>query len=314
MPVPVILDCDPGHDDVFAIWLAAADPAIDLLGITTAAGNGRIEHTTHNALVACTVAGIDDVPVARGAAGPLVGDLTPAEWIHGENALGGPALPEPTVALDPRDALTLTTDLIDSSEHPVTLVATGPLTNVAHLARERPDHLAHVERLVWMGGSTTRGNVSPYAEFNAWTDPEAIAVVLESGLDLTMVGLNISHQALATREVRERIAAIGTPVATFGAELLDFFCATYDAFDGTSDGPLHDPITVATVIDATVATTVRTRLDVELAGTHTRGATVVDLLGTTGLPANATVALDLDVDRFWTMVEDAVRTLGERSA
>lgn len=310
MTVPVILDCDPGHDDVFAIWLAAAHPAIDLLGITTVAGNGTIEHTTHNALVACTVASVDGVPVARGAAAPLAGDLTPAEWIHGENALGGPTLPEPTVPLDPRDALTLTTDLIDGADGPVTLVATGPLTNVARLTQERPDHLARVERVVWMGGSTGRGNVAPYAEFNAWTDPEAVAVVLESGVDLTMVGLNISHQALATREVRRRIAAIGTPVAAFGAELLEFFCATYDAFDGSSDGPLHDPITVALVADPAVATTTRTRLDVELAGGLTRGATVVDLLGTTGRPANATVALELDVDRFWAMVEDAVRTLG----
>ncbi len=309
MPTPVIIDCDPGHDDVFAIWLAASHPAIDLIGITTVAGNGRIEHTTHNALVACTVAGIEGVPVARGAARPLAQDLTPAEWIHGANALGGPVLPEPTTPLDERDALTLMRDLVAGSAEPVTLVPTGPLTNVAQFVQQHPDLLGNVARVVWMGGSTGRGNTSVYAEFNAWTDPEAIAVVLDSGLDVTMVGLNISHQALITREVRARVAAAGTRTGTFGAELLEFFCSTYEAAEHMPDAPLHDPITIALIADPAVATTVRTRVDAELTGTHTRGATCVDFLGFSGRPANATVALDLDVDRFWSLIENAVRTL-----
>ncbi|GAB2850710.1 nucleoside hydrolase [Microbacterium insulae] len=309
MSTPIIIDCDPGHDDVFAIWLAAASPEIDLRGITSVAGNGRIEHTTHNALVACTVAGIEGVPVARGAERPLVAELTPAEWIHGANALGGPELPEPTISLDERDAITLMRDLITESDEPITIVATGPLTNVALFVQQHPDLVGSIAQVVWMGGSTGRGNVSAYAEFNAWTDPESIAVVLDSGVDFTMVGLNISHQALITREVRSRIAAIGTRTATFGAELLEFFCSTYDAFENMPDGPLHDPITVAMLIDSAVATTVRTRIDVELEGSETRGATCVDLLDFLKRPANATVALDLDVDRFWGLIEDAVRKL-----
>lgn len=313
MGTPVIIDCDPGHDDVFAIWLAAAHPEIDLLAITSVAGNGRIEHTTHNALVALTVAGISDVPVARGAGAPLEGDLRPAEWIHGANALGGPTLPTPTVELDERDALSLITDVLDASSRPVTLVALGPLTNVAHLVQRHPDRLSKIEKVVWMGGSTGRGNVSAYAEFNSWTDPEAVAVVLDAGLDFTMVGLNISHQALITRDVRSRIAQMGTPIATFGAELLEFFCSTYDAVEGMPDGPLHDPITVAMLADPSVATTVRTRVDIECLGTETRGATCVDLLGFLDRPANATVAIDLDVDRFWSLIENAVRALGAKS-
>ena len=309
MTKPVILDCDPGHDDVFAIWLAAAHPAIDLRGITSVAGNGRIEHTTHNALVACTVAGITGVPVARGAERPLVQPLTPAEWIHGANALGGPVLPDVTTPLDERDALTLMRDVVSESATPVTIVATGPLTNVAHFVQKYPDLLGSVEQVIWMGGSTGRGNVSAYAEFNAWTDPESIAVVLDSGVDFTMVGLNISHQALITADVRERVAAIGTRTAGFGAELLEFFCSTYDAFENMPEGPLHDPITVAMLCDPAVATTQRTRIDVELEGTQTRGATCVDLLDFLQRPANATVALDLDVDRFWALIEDAVRAL-----
>lgn len=310
MSIPIVIDCDPGHDDVFAIWLAAAHPNIDLRAITTVAGNGRIEHTTHNALVACTVAGIRDVPVARGASEPLSGELQPAEWIHGANALGGPTLPTPTVELDGRDALTLLADVLEAAEEQVTLVPTGPLTNVAHLVQQRADLLPKISRVVWMGGSTGRGNVSAYAEFNAWADPEAVAVVLESGLDFTMVGLNISHQALITREVRARIAALGGPVADFGSELLEFFCSTYDAFEGMPDGPLHDPITIAMLADPAVATTVRTRVDVECQGAQTRGATCVDLLDFRRQPANATVALDLDVERFWSLVEDSVSVLG----
>ncbi|HKT56313.1 MAG TPA: nucleoside hydrolase [Microbacterium sp.] len=309
MTTPIILDCDPGHDDVFAIWLAAAHPQIDLRAITTVGGNGLLEHTTFNARVACTVAGVSGIPIAAGAAHPLAGPLHPADWIHGPNALGGPVLPEPTVPLDDRTAQQLMRDVIDAADEAVTIVATGPLTNVALLLRDAPETVARISRIVWMGGSTSRGNVTPYAEFNAWADPEAIAIVLASGVPFTMVGLNITHQALITAEVRERISATGTRTGAFGRELLEFFCSTYEKAEGMPDGPLHDPITIAMLADPAVATTVLTRLDVELSGTETRGATSVDLLERLDRPHNATVALDLDVPRFWALIEDAVRAL-----
>lgn len=309
MAIPVILDCDPGHDDVFAIWLAAAHPAIDLRAITTVGGNGQLEFTTANARIACTVAGIEGVPIAAGAAQPIAGVLRPADWIHGANALGGPVLPEPTVGVDQRPALTLIRDVVEASTEPVTIVATGPLTNIGLMARDHPEVLSRVERVVWMGGSTTRGNVTPYAEFNAWTDPESIALVLDSGVDFTMVGLNISHQALITPEVRERIGAIGTRTAAFGKELLEFFCSTYEVAEKMPDGPLHDPITIALLADPSVATTVRSHLEVELHGTVTRGATSVDLIDILGKEHNATIAMDLDVDRFWALIEEAVAAL-----
>ncbi|KHK96414.1 hypothetical protein LK09_15770 [Microbacterium mangrovi] len=309
MTTPIILDCDPGHDDVFAIWLAAAHPAIDLRAITTVGGNGLLEHTTYNARVACTVAGVSGIPIGAGAAHPLAGPLHPADWIHGPNALGGPELPAPTVPLDDRNAQQLMRDVIDASPEPITIVATGPLTNVAMLFEETPETVSRIAGVVWMGGSTTRGNVTPYAEFNAWADPEAIAIVLAAEVPFTMVGLNITHQALATPEVRARIAATGTRTGAFGRELLDYFSSTYERAERMPDGPLHDPITVALLADPAVATTVRTRLDVELAGTETRGATSVDLLDALDRPHNATVALDLDVPRFWSLIEDAVRTL-----
>ncbi|MFE6967893.1 nucleoside hydrolase [Isoptericola sp. NPDC057653] len=309
MPTPIILDCDPGHDDVFALWLAAGNPEIDLRGVTTVSGNGYLEHTTHNARVALTVAGVHDVPVAAGASGPLKRTLTPASWIHGDNALGGPELPEPTVPLDPRSAVELMADLLEASPEPVTLVPTGPLTNVATFLEQKPHLREKVREIIWMGGSTGRGNVGAYPEFNAWVDPEAADLVVRSGLPVTMVGLNISHQALITEPVVERIAAVGNRTGAFGVELLRFFCSTYDAVESMPEGPLHDPITVAIAIDRAVATVQRCHVDVETQGEFTAGATCVDLHDMLGREPNVDVALTLDVDRFWQLVTDAVAQL-----
>lgn len=309
MPTPVILDCDPGHDDVFALWLAAGNPDLDLLGVTTVAGNGLLEHTTANARIALTVAGVEGVPVAAGADRPLRRVLTPATWIHGDNALGGPVLPEPTVPLDGRTATELISDLLEGSAEPVTLIPTGPLTNIATLLEQRPDLRPRIREIIWMGGSTGRGNVGAYAEFNAWSDPEAADLVFRSGLPITMVGLNVSHQALVTEEVIASIAAIGNRTAAFGVELLRFFCDAYEVSQGMPDGPLHDPITVAVAIDRAVVTVRRSRVDVETKGEHTAGATAVDLNGMLGGEPNADVAMALDVPRFWRLVRDAVANL-----
>lgn len=309
MPTPVILDCDPGHDDAFAIWLAAGLPGIDLRAITTVGGNGRLEDTTHNARVVCTVAGITDVPIAAGAAGPLVRTLTPAEHIHGPGALGGPVLPEPTVPLDDRGAVQLIRDTVHASDGPVTLVPTGPLTNIASYLAAYPADRERIAEIVWMGGSTGRGNVTPYAEFNAWVDPEAVDIVLRSGVRFTMVGLNVTHQALVGDAVQRRIAAIGNETATFGTELLTFFRGSYQDAERMPEAPLHDPVTVALVARPELVTTVHTRLDVELHGTETAGATSVDLLDARHREPNAWVATTLDAPGFWDLVEQAVRAL-----
>ncbi|MFH8252575.1 nucleoside hydrolase [Microbacterium sp. B2969] len=309
MPTPVILDCDPGYDDVFAIWVAAAHPEIDLRAITTVAGNGTVEDTTRNARIACTVAGIQNVPIARGAAQPLAQPLKRADWIHGANALGGVDLPQPVVPLDDRSAVQLILDVLADAEEPVTVAATGPLTNIAHFLQVHPHSQPRIARIVWTGGTTGRGNVSPYGEFNASTDPEAADFIVKSGIPLTMVGLNITYQAQITREVRARIREIGTMTSLFGAALLERFSSTYDAYSDMPDGPLHDPIVVALIADPQVATTTRTRVDIELRGEHTRGATVIDLLELRNLPKNATVALELDVARFWDIVAAAVSSL-----
>ncbi|WP_214326404.1 nucleoside hydrolase [Nonomuraea sediminis] len=309
MAVPVIIDCDPGHDDVFAIWLAAGHPRIDLRAITTVGGNGRLEHTTYNARVVTGLAGIAGVPIAQGADSPLVRALEPAEWIHGSNALGGPELPEPTVDADPRPAVELIRDTLDAYAEPVTIVATGPLTNIALFVRAYPDRWPKVREIVWMGGSTGRGNVTPYAEFNSWSDPEAVVMVLDSGLRFTMVGLNVTHQALITPSVIERIAAVGNTTAAFGVELLRYFNNSYEIDQGMPEGPLHDPVAVALVAEPGLVETVHTRLDIELRGTETSGATSVDLIDKLKRPPNAHVAVGLDVDRFWDLMIEAITTL-----
>ncbi len=171
MPTPVIIDCDPGHDDVFALWLAAGNPEIDLIGVTTVGGNGQLVHTTHNARVALTVAGVEGVPIAAGADKPLRRELTPGSWIHGDNALGGPVLPEPTVPLDERSAVDLIADLLEASSEPVTLIPTGPLTNIAMLLEQRPQLRDRIKEIIWMGGSTGRGNVGAYPDSTRGSTP-----------------------------------------------------------------------------------------------------------------------------------------------
>lgn len=309
MSLPVIVDCDPGHDDVFALWLAAGHPALDLRAVTTVGGNVALEHTSRNARIALGVAGVEGVPVAAGAAAPLVRELETAEWIHGENGLGGPELPAPTVPLDARGATGLIADTLLASEEPVAIIATGPLTNVAVLLRDRPELAPRISRIVWMGGSTERGNATPYAEFNAWVDPDALDLVVRSGVDFTMVGLNVTHRALVTQAVRDRLAATGTRTAAFGDELLEFFCRTNDEVFGMPEGPLHDPVAVAVLVAPDVVTLRRTRLDIELTGTETLGATSVDFDGMLRREPNAHVAVELDVERFWVLVETAVARL-----
>jgi purine nucleosidase len=302
MSTPVLLDCDPGHDDAIAILLAAGRrDAVELRAITTVAGNAELEKVTLNARRVMTVAGLIDVPVAAGAARPRRGELVTALDVHGQSGLDGPALPDATVELDARGAVELMT-----ASGPATVVATGPLTNVAELLERAPEA---VREIVWMGGSTERGNARPYAEFNAFVDPEAAAVVFESGVPLTMVGLNLTHQAQATPDVVARLRALGTEVAEIVAGWLGFFADAYRDIFGFAGPPVHDPCALALVVDSSLVRGVEAYVAVETEGRFTRGATVVDLHGRLGRPANARVATELDVARFWDLVIGAVAAL-----
>jgi purine nucleosidase len=309
-PVPTILDCDPGHDDMVAILLAAAHPRVDLLAITTVAGNGTLERTTHNARAVCTLAGIRDVPIAAGAPGPLVGTLRTAAHVHGESGLGGAELPDPDVPLAPEHAVELMASVLREASEPVTLVPTGPLTNVALLLRTHPGLAERVREIVLMGGSTDIGNVQPLAEFNIHVDPEAADLVFSSGLPVTMCGLNVTHQALATEPVMERLRGLGTPLAETVVELLGFFRDRYRELWGLPAPPVHDPVAVARIIDPELVRCEEAHVAVELHGTHTRGATVCDRFGVRGRTPNAHVAMELDAPGFWELIVAAVDRLG----
>lgn len=309
--IGVILDCDPGHDDALAILLALASPRIDLLAITTCFGNCAVADATRNALRVLALAGAS-VPVAQGAAGPLVGDATLGNYVHGTSGLDGPSLPEPSASAVAEPASELLRRLLDEADRPLTLVVTGPMTNVGRLLRDHPDSAAAISEVVFMGGSTQRGNHTPTAEFNVYADPEALDVVLASGVRVRMVGLNLTHQALATAEVVERMRRLPTRIGRTSAAWMGFFGDSYRRVWEFSAPPVHDPCTIAALADPELIGWREAFVAVELDGTWTRGTTVVDLHGRyPEHPPNAEVAMTLDVERYWDLVIDGLLALGE---
>jgi purine nucleosidase len=312
MPTKIILDCDPGHDDAVAMLLAWGNPEIELVGVTTVHGNQTLDKVTRNALSVARVAGITGVPFARGADRPLVRDITTAGDIHGETGLDGPVLPEPTIALDPRAAAQFIVDTIMAGEPgEITLVPTGGLTNIALAVRLEPRIVSRVKQVVLMGGGVHVGNFSAVAEFNIIIDPEAAAIVFGAGWLVTMVGLDVTHQALATPEVVAAIRAVGTKPAAFVDELMEFFAKSYADVQGFDSPPVHDPVAVAYVIDPTILRTVKAPIVIETQGEHTLGMTVADLRAPAPADCVTQVAFDLDADRFWALVVDALERIGE---
>ncbi|MBH0131046.1 nucleoside hydrolase [Salinibacterium sp. NK8237] len=312
MAEKIILDCDPGHDDAIALLLAHGNPDIELLGVTTVMGNQTIEKVTRNALAIARVAGITDVPFARGAHRPLVRQIEVAESIHGESGLDGPVLPDPTIELDARHAVDFIIDTVMAHEPgTVTLVPTGALTNIALAVRKEPRIAERVKQVVLMGGGVNVGNWSATSEFNIVIDPEAAHIVFNECWPLTMVGLDLTHEALATDEVAASIAAVGTGPARFVGELLEFFGETYRDAQGFDHPPVHDPCAVAFVIDPTVMEVVKVPLDVELAGTLTLGMTVADFRAPAPADCTTQVARNLDHAKFWGLVVDALERIGD---
>lgn len=310
----IILDCDPGHDDAIAILLAAGSPEIDLLGITTVAGNQTLDKTTLNARRICSAAHITEVPVCAGSAGPLVRPLITAPEFHGESGLDGPEFPEPIVPLAEEHAVDFITRTVMESDGEVTLVPVGPLTNIALALRREPRIVEKTQEIVLMGGSTDRGNASPAAEFNIFVDPEAAAAVFGARWPVTMVGLNLTHQAGASPEVIERIKALGTPLAQTVVELLAFFRSTYRAVEGRPDPPIHDACAVARVAWPAVVQVEKAFVAIETKGEWTAGMTVVDFGERFARAPNANVATVLDKARLWEAIITAIAGLGSRSA
>jgi inosine-uridine nucleoside N-ribohydrolase len=302
MPTPIILDCDPGHDDAIALLLALASPEVELVGVTTTHGNQTLEKTTDNALRVLALVGREDVPVAAGADRPLARELHVAAHVHGESGLDGPVLPDRSSDPIEQDAVDF---LVEHVTAETVLVPTGPLTNVA-LALERGIRPA---RIVLMGGAVGEGNMTPAAEFNIWADPEAAQSVFHSGLDVTMIGLDVTHGALLTPAWAERFRAAGR-VGTFVAELVAFFKEYHQRTYGWDGAPIHDAVALAHAFSPGLVTTEWMNVEVELESELTRGRTVADRWHRTGRPENAHVGVAIDADAFLQLLLERIAALG----
>ncbi len=307
MSIPVILDCDPGHDDAIALLLALASPELDVLGVTTVYGNQTVEKTTANALRVLDLAGRTDLPVAAGAERPLIRELTVASHVHGDSGLDGPTLPPAGRAPLGEHAVDFMARTIAASPSPVTLVPTGPLTNIA-LLLERTGGV-NVERVVLMGGAIAEGNMTPAAEFNVWADPEAAQAVFHTGIETTMIGLDVTHRAVTTPELQDRLRATGT-IGAFVADLIDFFAVYHRETYGWDGAPIHDAVAVAHVVRPGLVTTIESNVEIELESDLCRGRTVVDRWKRTDRPANARVGVDLDAAGFFDLLVERIGRLG----
>ncbi|WP_144839792.1 pyrimidine-specific ribonucleoside hydrolase RihA [Leclercia adecarboxylata] len=299
MALPIILDCDPGHDDAIALVLALASPELEVKAVTSSAGNQTPDKTLRNVLRMLTLLKRSDIPVAGGAVKPLMRDLIIADNVHGETGLDGPALPEPDFAPQNCTAVELMAKVLRESPEPVTLVATGPQTNVALLLNSHPELHAKIARIVIMGGAMGLGNWTPAAEFNIYVDPEAAEIVFQSGIPVVMAGLDVTHRAQIMADDIERFRAINNPVARTVAELLDFFMEYYKTEKwGFQGAPLHDPCTIAWLLKPEIFTTARRWVGVETQGKYTQGMTVVDYFMLSGNEPNTDIMLDIDRQAF----------------
>ncbi|MGI6535801.1 MAG: nucleoside hydrolase [Eggerthellaceae bacterium] len=309
----IILDSDPGHDDAVAILLAVGNPSIDLLGVTTVGGNQSLDKVTYNARAVLEKAHATDITVYAGCDRPLVRQQEVAASIHGETGLDGVELPKPTRPLGDMHAVEfIIKTIMENEPKTVTLVPTGPLTNIALACRLEPRIVDRVQEVVLMGGGYHVGNWSAVSEFNIKVDPEAAHIVFNETWPVTMVGLDLTHQALCTPAVQRRIESVGTDLAWFVSGLMDFFRKSYQDNQDFVDPPVHDPCTVAYLIDPNVMTTRRCPVDIELNGTLTLGMTVADLRGPEPAPedCHTQVAVKLDFERFWDLVTDAIERIG----
>ena len=302
----IIMDCDPGHDDAIAIILAAVQPTLEILAITTVSGNAEIEKTTDNALKICDLVSLTDVMVSKGASEPLVRLRETAPGIHGDSGLDGPELPVPSRSWSEEHGADTIIRLVKESTEPVTILPTGPLTNIALALTKAPEIKENIEEIVLMGGGTF-GNWTPTAEFNIWADPEAARKVFESGIPTVVMGLDITHQALATKEVIEQVNQIDNHVSNIVGELLVFFASTYKEMFDFDGAPVHDVLTVAYLVAPELFKMKDVNIVVETKAEFTAGTTLIDLHGVTGREVNAKFGVELDVEGFWKLMIDALK-------
>ena len=297
----IVLDCDPGHDDAVAILLAGKNPNLNLLGISVVAGNQTIEKTARNALNVATFLGIN-VPICIGCEFPRV--ICAA--IHGESGLDGFEFPNYGDKFDKRHGVQLLIDSVMNNDK-VTIVATGPLTNVAMAIKMEPKILERLDEIVIMGGSVDNGNTSPAAEFNIMCDPEAAHVVFSSGVTVRMVGLNVTRKVIVTPEVVDRMEKINNKASDMFVKLMRVFNENQRKTFGVAAGPLHDPATIASIIDKDLIKWQKMNVVIDISHGPSYGRTNCDIFDYLHAPHNAYVAMDIDVNKYWDIIEESIR-------
>ena len=310
-PQKLIIDTDPGQDDAVAILLALASPEIDLLGITTVAGNVPLALTEVNARKICDLAGRQDVPVFAGADRPLQRELVTAEHVHGRTGLDGPDLPDPVTPLQDGHAVDFIVDTLRAEPAgSITIAPVGPLTNIALALRKAPDIASRIKQIVMMGGGYFEGgNITPAAEFNIYVDPEAAAEVFAAGIPITMMPLDVTHKAMTTTARTDAIRATGTRTAIAVAEMLVFFERFDEEKYGSDGGPLHDPCTVAWMLRPDMFSGRHCNVEIETRSDLTMGMTVIDWWQVSGRSHNTFVVGDIDADAFFTLITERLATL-----
>lgn len=302
----IILDCDPGHDDAIAIMLAGNTPGIELLGITVVAGNQTLDKTSKNALKVCQYLGID-VPVHSGCSGPMIRDKQIiCSEIHGETGLDGPKFSALTKKIEKKHGVQFIIDTLMASEGDITLVATGPLTNIAMAIRMNPKIVDKIKRIVIMGGTYQLGNVTPAAEFNILADADAAHVVFTCGRKVEMVGLDVTRKVLCYPKIIERMKKLDTKASKLFEDLMLFFNESQKKMFGWEGGPLHDPVTIAYLIDPTLLETKSMYTEIDIRSIQSYGRTNCDFYGNSGKQPNAEIAVEIDVEKFWNIVEQAI--------
>jgi purine nucleosidase len=307
----IIIDTDPGQDDAVAILLALASPELEVLGVTTVAGNVPLALTTRNACILMELAGRPDVPVFAGAIRPMVRPLVTAEYVHGKTGLDGPDMPEPTLSPTPGDAVDfIIRELRERPPGSVTLCPLGPLTNIGLALVRAPDIASRIAEIVLMGGGCFEGgNITPAAEFNIFVDPHAADVVFKSGVPITMMPLDVTHQVLTTRSRIAAIRAIGNRSGEVVAQMLEFF-ERFDVAKYQSDGgPLHDPCVIAYLLKPGMFEGRFVNVEIETRSELTMGMTVVDWWGVTGRSANARFMRTVDADAFFVLLCERLASL-----
>ena len=306
----IILNCDPGHDDALALTMAVASPKIDLLAVTTSAGNQTPDKTLNNAMRMLTLLHREDIPVAQGNQTPLVKPLETAPEVHGKTGLDGADLPDPDFQVQTIPAIDLIAKVLRESNEKVTLVVTGPMTNAALFLRVYPDLAREkIDQIVFMGGAMGLGNWRPSVEFNIFVDPEAAKIVMNFGIPLVMAPLNVTHQAQIMKDEIDQIGEIDNPVGKAFYGLLDFFEQYHEHPKwGFKGAPLHDPCTIAWLIDPTMFKSDKMNVDVETQGELTRGETVCDYYTLTDKPKNTEVLLSIDREKFIDLIMASIKS------